>query len=156
MRSVEANRQGRNGGLSAATISPPVWDREPYARIPPGRYQVQVVGFQGPEWVPSVRRNSLRLECAVIAEGVRVSIFFNFGGSPGKIGRPGTQSKYTKHWVMAAGRYPRKGEPMDWAIFVGRFFLAEIEDAATDSKGQEKGEAEIYSRISHFILLDDM
>jgi hypothetical protein len=143
----------KSGAGGRAPIStPPVWNKDPYIRIPPGRYPVRVVGFQGPEWMHNVRRWSLRVDCALEAEGEgNLSIFFNFGNNPGKIATPGRQSKYFKHWTMAKGEAPRRGESLDWAVFLDKHFMAEVEDAGRDSKGNQKCDAEIYSRISQFI-----
>src|SRR5438067_1786822 len=85
--------------LVSQSVSPPIWDKEQYPRISAGRHLVRVVGFQGPEWVRSFSRWSLRLECMVVDEGVSLSIFFNFAGTPAKMAIPGRQSKYHQSWV---------------------------------------------------------
>lgn len=142
--------------VGRVSVTPPVWGKDPYPRVHPGRYLVRVVGWQGPEWVRSLRRWSLRLECALVDEPVSLSVFFNFGGTPEHLGTPGRLSKYYRHWVMANREPPRKHQPMDWAIFVDKWFTAEVEDASKDGSGREKCEADIYSRISQFIRLEQL
>src|SRR6266704_4385067 len=132
-------------------IAPPVWNKEQYARITPGRHMVRVVELQGPEWVRAYRRWSLRLECVVVDEGALVSAFFNLGGTPIRPGTPGRQSRYFRAWVMANGEAPVKGQPLDWNIFIDKYFTVEVADCTRDSKEREKSEGEIYSRIIEFV-----
>jgi hypothetical protein len=135
-------------------IAPPVWTKDPYPRLNAGRHMVRVVDLQGPEWVRAYRRWSLRLECIVVDEGVAVSAFFNFGTNRNAPSTPGRQSKYFKAWVVANGDPPRKGEPLDWNIFVGKYFTVEVADCTRDSNDREKSDAEIYSRITEFVRLE--
>jgi hypothetical protein len=135
-------------------VTPPVWEREQYARITSGRHLVRVVKLQGPEWVRAFRRWSLRLECVVVEDGALLSAFFNLGGTPDAPSMPGRQSKYFRAWTMANGEAPRKGQPLDWNIFLDKFFTAEVADCSKDSKDREKSEGEIYSKITDFLRFE--
>ena len=117
---------------------------------------VRVVEIQGPEWVRAFHRWSLRIGCAGVDEPVSLSLFLNLAGDKAAPAVPGRQSKFYKHWTMANGEQPRKGQVMDLGIFMDKYFMAEVEQVATDAKGQEKGEGEIYSRIVRFIRREDM
>jgi hypothetical protein len=117
---------------------------------------VRVVELQGPEWVRAYRRWSLRPECIVVDEGISLSAFFNLGNNPEGPSTPGRQSRYFQAWVMANGEPPQKGEPLDWNIFLGKYFTAEVADCTRDSKDREKCEGQIYSRITEFVRLEPM
>ena len=121
-----------------------------------GRVLVRVVELQGPEWVRAFQRWSLRLGCRGVAEPAELSLFINLAGDKDAPGVPGRQSKFYKHWAMANGGPPKKGEGMNWNIFLDKCFMAEVEKVTEDSEGEEKSESEIYSRISHFVRLVDM
>ncbi len=154
MRDAKRTKRKQDGGAPVC-IAPPVWDKDPYPCIHPGRYLVCVVGWQGPEWMRNGNRWSLRLECALFDEPVTLSLFFNFGGTREGPGIPGRQSKYYRHWVMANGEPPKKHEAMDWRIFVGSCFTAEVENVTKNSDGQQKCSAEVYSRISRFVRFEE-
>jgi hypothetical protein len=91
-----------------------------------------------------------------VHEPISLSLFLNLAGDKNGPAVPGRQSKFYKHWTMASGAQPRKGQVMDLEIFIGKFFMAEVEQVAKDANGQEKGEGEIYSRIVRFIRREDM
>jgi hypothetical protein len=117
---------------------------------------VRVVEVQGPEWVRAFQRWSLRIGCAGLHDAVSLSLFLNLAGDRDAPSVPGRQSKFYKHWTMANGAQPRKGQVMDLSIFMDKYFMAEVEQATKDAKGEEKGEGEIYSRIVRFIRREDM
>lgn len=117
---------------------------------------VRAVEIQGPEWLRGNQRWSLRVGCAGVHEPVSLSLFLNLAGDKNAPGTPGRQSKFYKHWTMANGEPPRKGRPMNWDVFLDRYFMAQVEKVTKNSKGVEKPEGEIYSHISHFIRREDM
>ena len=89
-------------------------------------------------------------------EHVSLSLFLNLGGDKSGLGVPGRQSKYYKHWTMGNGGPPKKGQAMNWDVFLDKFFVAEVEKSTTDANGKEKVDEEIYSRISHFVRREEM
>jgi hypothetical protein len=56
---------------------------------------------------------------------------------------------------MANGDTPRKGESMNWEVFMGKCFIANAEKSTKDSKGKVKEEAEVYSKITHFLKREE-
>jgi hypothetical protein len=80
-----------------------------------------------------------------------VSLFINLGTdrSAPKIGKS-RQSKYFQHWTLANQGPPRKGQPMNWDIFIDKCFWARVEESRLNSERKEKMDAEVYSRISKF------
>jgi hypothetical protein len=128
-----------------------VWKGPEYPILSPGIYTVGGIKTQGPEWVRSFHRWSLRVEFGLVAEPVSVSAFFNFGSSPmaPKVGR---QSRYYKAWVLANGGHPMKGQQMSPDVFLeGQFFEVEIADCNRDDEGKPKADAEVYSRVIRVI-----
>jgi radical SAM protein with 4Fe4S-binding SPASM domain len=93
----------RCSGSQPEEVAPPIWDKEAYAIIDDGPILVRATSTQGPERVLKYHRWSLRVECIAILEPVNLSLFLNFAGDAAKPGRPGRQSKYFKHWIMANG-----------------------------------------------------
>jgi hypothetical protein len=128
-----------------------MWKGPDYPILSPGVYTVRGVKTQGPVWVRSFRRWSLRVEFGLVHESVSVSAFFNFGDSP-EGPRIGRQSRYYKAWVLANGEHPRKGQKMSPDIFLeGQFFEVEIAECNRDADGKPKPGAETYSRIVKLI-----
>lgn len=128
-----------------------VWRGPDYPVLSPGVYTVRGVRIQGPEWVRSYRRWSVRVEFGLVSESISVSAFFNLGNNPEayKIGR---QSRFYKAWVIANGEHPRHGEPMNPNIFLeGKFFEVEVESCNRDPDGKPKHEAEVYSRVTRIL-----
>ena len=131
-----------------------LWKGAEYPRIEAGKYLVRGVSHQGPEWVRTYQRWSLRVEFALVAELGKASAFFNFGNDP-KGPKVGRQSRYWKVWVQANGSLPAKGQEMTPDVFLeGQFFLVTIEDALLDSTKTAKTDAEVYSRITEFHSVD--
>lgn len=125
-----------------------VWRGPDYPLLDPGRYVVRGVKVQGPEWVRSYSRWSVRIEFALTTEPGFVSAFFNLGNerSTRRIGR---QSRYFKAWSVANGGLPYRGQDMSPEMFLnGQFFEVEVENCDRDSEGTPKPEAEVYSRIT--------
>ena len=58
--------------MASDTIQTPAltWQGVDLPRVPPGNYGAACVGWQGPEWVRSIRRWSLRLEFSLLSEDV--------------------------------------------------------------------------------------
>ena len=124
--------------------------------IDDGRMLVRVTELQGPEWVRNYQRWSIRLGCEGVHEPVSLSLFINLGNDPAGPRVAGRQSKYYKHWSMANGQPPAKGQSMAADVFLDKFFMAQVEKATKGTKGEAKGDEEIYSRIIHFIRLEEM
>ncbi len=128
-----------------------VWRGPDYPLLTPGKYQVRGVTIQGPVWVRSFHRWSLRIEFALTMEPGSVSAFYNFGDDK-EAKRIGRQSRYYKAWVVANGGHPYKGEVMTPDVFMdGQFFEVEVENCDKDSEGNPKPDAEVYSRITRII-----
>ena len=144
-------RQGKKDRGEVVSISSGggmIWRGPDYPLLDPGKYVVRGVKGQGPEWVRSFQRWSIRIEFALVAEPGYVSAFYNFGTDRDAryIGR---QSRYFKAWSIANGGMPRKGQDMAPDIFLeGQFFEVVVENCDTDSKGNQKADAEVYSRIT--------
>lgn len=133
----------RNAGL--------IWRGAEYPMFPAGRYTVRGVRIQGPMWLHSYRRWSLRVEFALIDEPASVSAFFNFGDdrSGCKVGR---QSRFYKAWVIAKGEHPKRGEEMSPELFLeGQIFEVDVEECKRDAHGNSKQPAEAYSRIVRIV-----
>lgn len=128
-----------------------VWCGPDYPILSAGRYTVRGVSIQGPAFVRSYRRWSVRVEFALVSEAVSVSAFFNFGDDPAgpKVAR---QSRFYKAWVLANGEHPRNGQTMTPEIFLqGQFFEVEVADCNRDAEGGPKPDAEVYSRVTRII-----
>ena len=128
-----------------------VWRGPEYPLLTPGKYQVRGVKIQGPEWVRSYLRWSLRVEFALTTEVGNVSAFYNLG-SDKDAQRIGRQSRYYKAWVVANRGHPYKGQMMTPEAFLeGQFFEVEVENCDKDAQGNLKPEAEVYSRITKIV-----
>src|SRR5882762_7763188 len=103
-------------------IAPPIWENEPYAVTDDGRLLVRVVAIQGLDWIRQYQRWSVRLECEGVYEALSVSLFINLGSDPSGPRAEGRQSKFYRHWSMAKGGPPKKGQSMGWDIFLDKFF----------------------------------
>ena len=128
-----------------------VWRGPDYPVLSAGEYTVRAVRYQGPDWVRSFCRWSIRLEFALVHESISVSAFFNLGNDPNgfKIGR---QSRFYKAWVIANGEHPRKGQLMDLEVFLeGQFFQVIVADSQRDAERKEKNAAEVYSIVTHVL-----
>lgn len=128
-----------------------VWRGPDYPLLDPGKYIVRGVKVQGPEWVRSFQRWSLRIEFALVSEPGLVSAFFNLG--PDKATKSiGRQSRYFRAWAIANGGPPSRGQEMSADVFLdGQFFEVQVEHCDTDARGEPKQRAEIYSRITRLI-----
>jgi hypothetical protein len=157
-RVTSIDKQSRSDAeiSSRQLIAPPIWDKDPYVRVRPGRYLVRVVEIQGPAWLRMGNRWSLRLDCALFEEPGNVSLFLNLGGTKNGYDAPGRQSNFYRYWTMANGEMPRKGQLLDWNIFIDKCFMAEVEDVAKNRLGGKKDESQIYSRIKEFIRLETL
>jgi len=155
-RPTSRGRGQRPERAAKRPVAPPVWDKDPYPVTEDGMLLVRVVAVQGPEWIRNFQRWSVRLECAGVFEAVSLSLFLNLGGNQAGPSVPGRQSKFYQHWSMANGGPPKKGQAMSFEVFLDRFFMAKVERATKDSKGEAKSEDEVYSRISHFVRREEM
>ena len=125
----------------------PVWDGKEYQRHEEGERLIQVRKIQGPEWVRSYSRWSIRLECCLTDEPGEVSYFMNMGNDR-EGPRAGRHSNYYKAWTLANGGPPRKGEAMDPKIFLDKFFRAQVTDCKKDSNDKDKPKGDVYSHIT--------
>lgn len=143
--------------MASDTIQTPAltWQGVDLPRVPPGNYGAACVGWQGPEWVRSIRRWSLRLEFSLLSDGCLVSAFYNFGSDLQKpsIGR---RSRFYAAWAMANGEAPRKGQRMSLETFTepGLRYLVRVEDSTTDGKGEAKPTALIYSKVADILNVE--
>jgi hypothetical protein len=84
-------------------------------------------------------------------EAGEVSFFLNMGnGESPSAGRSG-ESKFFHAWTLANDGPPRRGQEMSPKIFLGKCFLARVEDCTCDSKGRPKSTDDVYSRITELI-----
>ena len=128
-----------------------VWRGPDYPLLESGTYVVRAVKVQGPEWVRSFCRWSLRIEFALTTEPGFISAFFNFGNDK-TAKRIGRQSRYFKAWTVANGELPKRGELMSPDAFLnGQFFEVLVEKCDRDSAGNAKPEAEVYSRVTKIL-----
>ncbi len=148
-RSTDHSPRSPSNLVSIDRQSGLVWRGPEYPVLDSGRYTVRAVTFQGPQWVRSYMRWSLRLEFSLVTEPGSISAFFNFGNDPHQP-RIGRRSRYYKAWVLANGEHPRKRQVMSPETFLdGQFFEVDVESCNRDEHGQQKPEAELYSRVTH-------
>jgi hypothetical protein len=149
----QSNRQRRRLNRDGAEVQTVVWDGRDYQRLETGLREVYVAEVQGPEWVRSFRRWSLRIGCCTVDEPGEVSAFVNLGeGDRPSLGK-GRQSRAYRLIVLALGGPPPRGQIDFKQILVGKHFLVRIDDCAFDSRNRQKSEGEIYSRIAEFVRL---
>ncbi len=132
-----------------------VWKGKEYQRLDQGLREVRVIEVQGPEWVRSYHRWSLRVGCCTTDEPGEVSAFFNLGNDPKApcMGK-GRQSRIYRLVALANDGPPRPGQAIDFKeLLLGKFFLVRIDDCANDSSGKAKADGEIYSKITEFVKL---
>lgn len=131
------------------------WQGVDLPRISPGDYQAVCVRWQGPEWVRTFRRWSIRLEFSLFAENTSVSAFLNMGSNPTgpHIGR---RSRFYAVWSMANGEAPRKGQRMTWETFTeaGLVYLVRVADAVKDGKDELKPDSLVYSRVTEILKVE--
>ena len=128
-----------------------VWRGPEYPVLAPGKYLVRGSKIQGPVWLRNYKRWSLRVEFGLIYEPVSVSMFFNLGNSPEKH-HIGKQSKFFKAWTIANGDLPRRGQRMNFDIFLdGQIFEVMVQPCRTDAEGGIKAEAEQYARVEKIV-----
>jgi hypothetical protein len=132
-----------------------VWTGADYPMLEPGNYLVCGVKVQGPEWLKRYRRWSIRIEFALAHEPGTVSKFFNMGTDPAGPTPGGKHSDYCKAWTLANGELPRRGEKMSPERFLdGQFFRVQVDTVKRGDDGNEKPEAEFYSRIVKFVSVE--
>jgi hypothetical protein len=129
-----------------------MWEGVELPRVASGDYQAICTGFQGPEFVRSFRRWSLRVEFQLLAENALVSAFFNLGNDV-RAPQIGRRSRFYAAWCIAYGETPRKGQQMALDVFTepGLIFLVRVQDATKDSKDELKPEGLIYSRVTEIL-----
>lgn len=128
------------------------WQGATLPRVSPGDYEAACVDWQGPDWVRTFRRWSLRLELCLLAENTCVSAFFNMGNDPARP-RIGRRSRYYAAWTQANGEPPRRGQQMTPETFkdAGLLYLVRVADAVRDGKDEVKPDALVYSRITEIL-----
>jgi len=85
-----------------------------------------------------------------LTEEGEVSGFLNLGNNPDLI-TAGRQSEYFKLWCKANRGRPTRGQTMDPAAFLGKFFRVRIDTATKNSRGGTLSEIEQYSKIVEFL-----
>lgn len=125
----------------------PVWEGAEYPQKIVGERLVLGVEIQGPEWLHRHRRWSIRIGFRLSDEPVTVSLFLNMGDDPTRP-RAGRQSNYYKAYSLANGGPPKRGEPMFPEVFLGKWFIAVVEECRKDSEGNAKSEDQVYSRVT--------
>jgi hypothetical protein len=132
-----------------------IWEGAELPRIVPGDYWAACIGWQGPSWVRSFRRWSLRLEFQLLAESVSVSAFFNMGVDASGPHAP-RRSRFYAAWCQANGETPRKGQRMTLETFrePELLYLVHVEDATKDAKDNLKPDALIYSRVTEILKVE--
>jgi hypothetical protein len=132
-----------------------IWQGSDLPHVSPGDYQAVCVGWQGPQWVRTFRRWSLRLEFSLLSENICVSTFLNMGNDPAKpqIGR---RSRFYSAWVLANEGAPRKGQAMSLEVFTdpSLVYLVRVADASKDGKDTVKPDAFVYSRIVEILRVE--
>jgi hypothetical protein len=131
------------------------WQGPDLPRIPPGDYQALCVEWQGPDWVRSFRRWSLRLEFILLSGDGLVSAFFNMGNDEAKP-HSGRMSRFYTAWVLANGEAPRNGQPMELEVFIDQslIYTVRVADAAKNAKNATKPDALIYSRVTDILKIE--
>lgn len=152
-RSVSADPGNSCRKTSEASASPSlIYKGVDLPRIPPGDYQAVCIGWQGPQWVRSFRRWSLRLEFSLMTGDGTVSMFLNMGNDPAtpEIGR---RSRFYMAWSLANGETPRKGQQVSPSTFTeeGLVYLVRVTDSLKDAKDTAKPDAMVYSKISDIL-----
>ena len=144
MNAAKQNRARKQRGIENPELK---WNGPDYPSIPAGVYSVTGKRAQGPEFVRSYRRWSIRIEFAPLDGSGTVSRFFNLGSrDKPTIGR---QSLYFKWWVAANGEFPKRGQEMTPDVFFeDQIFEVVVEDACLNSEQLQKGTSEIYSRVT--------
>jgi hypothetical protein len=149
---LEQNRCKKGADMASGSKDGPSlrWEGADLPRVSPGDYQAVCVGWQGPEWVLEYRRWSLRLEFSLLAEGIPVSAFFNFGSDSTEPHPQGRRSKFYRAWCIANGEAPRKGQQVTLSTFTeaGLLYLVRMADCLKDGKGADKPDALVYSRVT--------
>jgi hypothetical protein len=132
-----------------------VWQGDTYARVPPGIYQAACTGWQGPEWVFSYRRWSLRLNFALLDGEAEVSAFLNMGNDP-KRKSYGRRTKFYKAWCQANGDTPRKGQRLLFSAFTepGLLYTVRVADAVKDEAQEEKPDVLVYSKVTDILRVE--
>lgn len=138
-----------------APVSPPalVWQGADLPRVAPGDYEAVCTGWQGPEWLRTYHRWSIRLEFSLLSEGQSVSAFFNLDGSEKAPLPPGRRSRFYAVWCLANGEAPRRGQEMALGVFTeaGLLYLVRVADAVKDGKNEIKPDALVYSRVTEVL-----
>jgi hypothetical protein len=129
----------------------PVWEPREYPKHDPGIRMVRFHEVQGPDWLHSYQRWSLRLGGHFMDEAGEVSFFLNMGKGNGPSAGTNGESKYHRAWTIANDGPPRRGEEMHPNIFLGKCFLARVEDCTRNGKGEQKSAEEVYSRITELL-----
>jgi hypothetical protein len=91
----------------------------------------------------------------LLAEGITVSAFYNFGNDPAKP-RIGRRSRFYAVWSLANGEMPRKGQQMELGTFTdpALLYLVRVADATKDGKDAAKPDALVYSRVTEILKIE--
>lgn len=146
-------KHDRKPGTSSQKRVPalPIWEPPEYPRHEGGERMVCFHEVQGPQWLHSFRRWSIRLGGCFMDEAGEVSFFINMGDGESPSAGKSRQSKYYQAWILANDGPPGRGQVMDPRIFIGKCFIARVEDCTHDSNGRRKDNDDVYSRITGLI-----
>jgi hypothetical protein len=131
------------------------WEGVDLPRVTPGDYRAVCINWQGPAWVRAFRRWSVRLEFSLLADGTRISGFYNLGSDTAKphIGR---RSRFYAVWSQANGEAPRKGQQMTLETFTeaGLLYTVRVANAAKDERAADKPDVLVYSRVTDVLRVE--
>jgi hypothetical protein len=153
---MQGKRTRSTDKASESAESPELtWEGADLPRVSPGSYRAVCIGWQGPAWVRSFRRWSLRLEFSLLGDGTLVSGFYNLGNDPEKP-RLGRQSRIYAVWSQANGEAPRKGQQMTLETLSeeGLLYTVRVADATKDGNKADKPDALVYSRVTEVFKIE--
>jgi hypothetical protein len=155
-RAEQTRRSGPETSRSKTRIDKskppiPIWTGQDYARIAPGRYSAAAVRIIAPQYLRSWKRWSMGVCFRPFSEpDAEVVLFLNLGEDM----KPKRASGFFRAWTMANGELPKKGQKMDSSVFLeDQIYEIEVVDAAADSTGERKANAEIYSKVKRIICV---
>jgi hypothetical protein len=116
------------------------WEGVDLPRVTPGDYRAVCINWQGPAWVRAFRRWSVRLEFSLLADGTRISGFYNLGSDTATphIGR---RSRFYAVWLETFTE-------------AGLLYTVRVANAAKDERAADKPDALVYSRVTDVLRVE--
>jgi hypothetical protein len=126
----------------------PVWTGPELIRIAPGQYTAVAVRIIGPAYLRQWLRYSVAICFRPLSEPeAELVLFLNLGNM-----KPTRGSHFFRAWTQANGGPPMKGQKMDLDVFLeGQIYEIKVIDADSDSDGNRKSTAEIYSKVKRIV-----